>query len=73
MLFNYIFWNINETHKQYSLLYIFCQYVFFADLQEHIYTEEPKGYYMSPGEAGRHVVGFLDLFIDVFLGVQSKR
>ena len=28
---------------------------------------------MSAGEAGRHVVGFLDFFIDVFLEVQNKR
>ena len=28
---------------------------------------------MSGGEAGRHVVGFLDLFIDIFLEVQNKR
>ena len=28
---------------------------------------------MSAGEAGRDVVGFLDLFIDVFLEVQNKR
>ena len=28
---------------------------------------------MSAGEAGRHVVGFLDFFIDVFLEVQSNK
>ena len=43
------------------------------DLQENIYTQIPKTHYMSAGEAGRHVVGFLDLFIDVFLEVQIKR
>ena len=28
---------------------------------------------MSAGEAGRHVVGFLDLFIDILLEVQDER
>ena len=28
---------------------------------------------MLAGEAGRHVVGFLDFFIDVFMEVQNKR
>ena len=28
---------------------------------------------MSAGEAGRHVVGFLDFFIDIFLEVQDKK
>ena len=28
---------------------------------------------MSAGEARRHVVGFLDLFIDIFLEVQNRR
>ena len=46
--------------------------LFILDLQEHIYTEVPKTYYMSAGEAGQHVIGFLDIFIDVFLEVQKK-
>ena len=29
--------------------------------------------HMSAGEAGGHVVGFLDLFIDIFLEVQDKK
>ena len=37
------------------------------DLQENIYSEVLKTHYMSAGEAGRHVVGFLDFFIDIFL------
>ena len=30
-------------------------------------------HYMSAGEAGRHVVGFLYSFIDIFLEVQNIR
>ena len=43
------------------------------DLKEHIYTKLQKTYYMSANFAGRHVVGFGDLSIDVFLGVQNSR
>ena len=43
------------------------------DLQENIYKQVKKTYYMSAGFAGRHVVGFGDLSIDVFLAVQDKR
>ena len=43
------------------------------DLQENIYKKIKKTYYMSAGFAGRHVVGFEDLSIDVFLEVQNKR
>ena len=43
------------------------------DLQENIYKKVKKTYYMSAGFAGRHVVGFEDLSIDVFLEVQNKR
>ena len=32
----------------------------------------PKTHYMSANEASRTVVGFLDVFIDVFLEVQHK-
>ena len=42
-------------------------------LQENVYIQVPNTSYMSAGEAGRHVVGFLDLFIDIFLEVQNKR
>ena len=45
---------------------------FILDLQENIYTQVPKTHYMSAGEAGRHVVGFLNLSIDVFLEVQKQ-
>ena len=38
------------------------------DLQENIYNKIKKTY-----EAGRHVVGFGDSSIDVFLEVQSKQ
>ena len=43
------------------------------DLQENIYENVKKTYYMSAGFAGPHVVGFGDLSIDVFLEVQNKR
>ena len=43
------------------------------DIQENNYIQVPKIHYMSAGEAGRHVVGFLDFVIDIFLEVQGKR
>ena len=46
---------------------------FILDLQENIYKQVKKTYYMSAGFAGRHVVNFGDLIIDVFLEVQNKR
>ena len=42
------------------------------DLQENIYTLVPKTHYPSAGEAGRGIVGVLDLFIDIFLELQNK-
>ena len=44
-----------------------------SDRVDFISNIVPKTHYMSAGEAGRHVVGFLDLFRDVFLEVQNKR
>ena len=41
-------------------------------LQENIYRKVKKTYYMSGGFAGRHVVGFGDFSIDVFLEVQNQ-
>ena len=46
---------------------------FLLDLQENIYKNVKKTYYMSAGFAGRHVLDFGDLNIDVFLEVQNKR
>ena len=46
---------------------------FILDLQENIYAQVKKTYYVSASFAGRHVVGFADLSIDVFLEVQKKR
>ena len=43
------------------------------DLQENIYKRVRNTYYMSAGSAGRHVVGFEDFTIDIFLEVQNKR
>ena len=42
------------------------------DLLESIYKKVKKTHYMSAGFAGRHVVGFGDLSIDVFLEVQNQ-
>ena len=63
---------MNEAHTQYILLDTIFSYIFILDFQGNIYTQVPKAHYISAGEAGRHVVGFLDLFIDVFLEVQNK-
>ena len=41
--------------------------------KSHMYKKVKKTYYMSAGFAGRHVVNFEDLSIDVFLEVQNKR
>ena len=46
---------------------------FILDLQESIYKQVKKTYYMSAGFAGRHVVCFGNFSIDVFLEVQNKR
>ena len=43
------------------------------DLQENMYTEVPRTHYMSAGEDGPHVVGFVAFSIDVFLEVQNKK
>ena len=42
------------------------------DLQENIYKQVKKTYYMSAGFARPHVLGFGDLSIDIFLEVQNK-
>ena len=41
-------------------------------LQDKIYKDVKKTYYVSPGFDHRHVVGLGDLSIDVFLEVQNK-
>ena len=46
---------------------------FILDLQQHIYKKVKKTYYTSAGFAGRHVVGFGGLSIDVFLEIQNNR
>ena len=45
---------------------------FTLDLKETIYKQIKKTYYMSASFAGRHVVGFGDLNINVFLEVQNR-
>ena len=44
---------------------------FVLDFQENLYTEVPQTHYMSASEGGRHVVSFLDCFINDFLEVQN--
>ena len=64
---------LNEAHKQYSLVDTIFNYIFhFGPLGKLLYKIK-KTYYMSVGFAGRHVVDFEDLSIDVFLEVQNKR
>ena len=46
---------------------------FILDLQESIYKQIKNTYYMSASFAGRHVAGFGDLSIDVFLEVPNQR
>ena len=48
-------------------------YIFIFTLQDNIYKKVKKTYYMSAGFAGRHVVDFGDLNIDIFLEVQDKK
>ena len=43
------------------------------NLQENIYKTVNNTYYISAGFAGRHVVAFGDLSIDVFLEVQNEK
>ena len=45
---------------------------FTLDLQKNIYNKVKKAYYILAGFAGRHVVGFEHLSIDVFLEVQNR-
>ena len=46
--------------------------LFILEHKEHIYTQVPQTHYMSAGDAGPHVVGVLDLIINVFLETQNK-
>ena len=70
----FVIYTMNETHKQYNLLdTILTILSFMLDLQENIYKQVKKTYYMSAGSAGRHVVGVEDLSIGVFLEVRNKR
>ena len=66
---------MNETHKQYSLFDTIFNYISYSGPPgKHMcLSDVPKTHYMSASEAGRHVVGFLDFFIDVFLVVQDQR
>ena len=63
----------NHSHKQSGLLDTIFNYIFILDLQEHIYKKVEKTDYPSAGFAGRRIVGFGDLSIDMFLEVQNKK
>ena len=43
------------------------------DLQENIYTEVDNIHYPSAGFAGRRIVDFKDLNIDIFLEVHNQK
>ena len=43
------------------------------DLQENMYRNVQKTDYPSAGFAGRRIVGFGDLSIDIFVEVQNER
>ena len=62
--------------KPISNIVYWIQYLilfFILDLQENIYEQTKKTYYMSAGFAGRHEVGLGNLSIDVFLDAQNKK
>ena len=59
------------NNKFYQIQYLTISFI--LDLQETIYEQVKKTYYMSAGFVGRHGVGFEDLSIDVFLEAQNKR
>ena len=62
--------NINEAHKQYSLLDTISNYIcYFGPPGTHLYLSPQNQLHV----AGPHVVGFRDFFIDVFLEVQNQR
>ena len=63
------FCNINEARLVHT---IFNCIFDFGPPGTHLQKSQ-ENYYMSAGFAGRHVVGFWDLSIDVFLEVQNQR
>ena len=62
-----------EAREQHSLVDAICDYIFYLGASGKYLPLNPKNNYMSAGEAGRHVVGFLDSFIEIDLEVQNKR
>ena len=64
---------MNEAKKQDSLVDTIFNNIYILDLQENIYKQVKKTYYMSAGFAGQHIVDFGDLNIDIFLEVQDKK
>ena len=66
---------MNEAHEQYSLSDTIFNYIIHFGPPGNIYrerNEQVKKTYYYYYEAGRHVVGFEDSSIDVFLEVQIK-
>jgi hypothetical protein len=60
--------SINEAHKQYSLLDTTLAISSIWDLQENIYRQIQKTFYMAAGEAGQHAVGIGDLCLSQNVG-----
>ena len=59
---------INEAHKQYSLLDTVFNCIVYLGPPGTYFQKIKETYYMSASFAGRHVVGFGDLSIDLFPG-----
>ena len=66
----FTFHTINEGCKQYSLLHTMFDYVFYCGPPgKHLYSSPPNQLHVGQ----LHVIGVLDLFIDVFLEVQNEK
>ena len=60
-----------EAQEQYSLIDLTIFLI--LDLQENIYRKVEKIDYPSAGFAGRWIVDFKDLSIDMFLEIQNPK
>ena len=68
-----MFYTRNEAHKQYSLLDTIFNYIFYLGPPGKYLYLSPQNPLHVGREAGRHVVGFLYFFIDIFLEVQDTK
>ena len=69
----YIIFTRNEAQEQHSQLDTIFDNIFICEPPGTYLFKVLKTYYMLAGETGQHVVGFLDIFIDIFLEIQNKR